>query len=324
MQHQRKKALLTAAANLPSVKFVSAILGEVQHPINILQEYLAAFGNKCQAAILSWLDNWTRTKRKQALGDWVWVVLQDLATELGYCKDTIFRHLQRLLEMGVIERQRAKRWSTDRAWKYRIVKSKLADYIDLHENQTIDISESVHRESEASTSTVQKQDNYIDPVPDTSYPQPQTSCAVEEEEVEKPDEPTNEEIGIVCTQIRALSPELQINQSVRSAIRLNWANVPSALFALKNAIRTWKVRPDFNWTGLLVKTLKTGVTQDGDKIAVKEYPRPSLEQLEQLGLIGELIYTALNEPGYPEVLAVEVEGSAIVWWEALAQLGGGA
>ncbi len=107
-------------------QFTSAFLGGVQHPINILQEYLQAFGNKCQAAILSWLDNWTRTKRKEALGDWVWLLLQDLATELGYCKDTIFRHLHHLVEMGVIERQRAKRWSTDRAWKYRIVSSKLA------------------------------------------------------------------------------------------------------------------------------------------------------------------------------------------------------
>ena len=114
--------------------FTSAFLGRVQHPINILQEYLQAFGNKCQAAILSWLDNWTRTKRKEAQSDWVWLVLQDLAAELGYCKNTIFRHLQRLLELGVIERQRAKRWATDRAWKYRIVSHKLAEYIGLQEN----------------------------------------------------------------------------------------------------------------------------------------------------------------------------------------------
>ncbi len=57
---------------------------------------------------------------------WVWLVLQDLAAELGYCKDTIFRYLHSLLELGVIERQRAHRWSTDRVWKYRIVSSKLA------------------------------------------------------------------------------------------------------------------------------------------------------------------------------------------------------
>ncbi len=83
------------------------------------------------------------------------------AVELGYCKDTIFRHLQRLLELGVIERQRAHRWATDRAWKYRIVSQKLAQYIDLCENQTVECNESEHRESEARTSTVQNQDNNI-------------------------------------------------------------------------------------------------------------------------------------------------------------------
>lgn len=124
--------------------FTSAFLGRVQHPINILQEYLQAFGNKCQAAILSWLDNWTRTKRKEAHSDWVWLVLQDLAAELGYGKDTIFRHLQRLLELWVIERQRAHRWATDRAWKYRIVSHKLAEYIGLCKNQTVDSDKSVH------------------------------------------------------------------------------------------------------------------------------------------------------------------------------------
>lgn len=124
--------------------FTSAFLGEVQHPINILQEYLQAFGNKCQAAILVGLDNWTRTKRKEARSDWVWLVLSEIATELGYCKDTIFRHLQRLLELGVIERQQAHRWATDRAWKYRIVSSKLAEYIGLEENQTIDSDKSEH------------------------------------------------------------------------------------------------------------------------------------------------------------------------------------
>ena len=112
---------------------------------------MAAFGNKCQAAILSWLDNWTRNKRKEQQSDWVWLVLCDLAAELGYCKDTIFRHLQRLLELGVIERQRAHRWATDRAWKYRIVSQKLAQYICLNENQTVDSNESEHGESETST-----------------------------------------------------------------------------------------------------------------------------------------------------------------------------
>jgi len=145
-------------------QFTSAFLGQVQHPINILQEYLSAFGNKCQAAILSWLDNWTKTKRKEGESDWVWIVLQDLAAELGYCKDTIFRHLRQLLQMGVVERQRARRWATDRAWKYRIVSDNLAQYTYLAENQTVDLRESEHGDAEASTSRVQNTDNNIDSI----------------------------------------------------------------------------------------------------------------------------------------------------------------
>ena len=165
-------------------QFTSAFLGQVQHPINILQEYLAAFGNKCQAAILSWLDNWTRTKRKEAQSDWVWLVLSDLAAELGYCKDTIFRHLHHLVEMGVLERQRAKRWATDRAWKYRIVSHKLAQYIGLCENQTVDSDKSEHGQSEARTLIVQNQDNNIGSNSSSSYAQPQAEPpAVESEEI---------------------------------------------------------------------------------------------------------------------------------------------
>ncbi len=39
-------------------------------------------------------------------------------------------------------------------------------------------------------------------------------------------------------------------------------------------------------------------------MVAKEYPRPTLEQLNKIGEIGELVYTGLNEPGYPSVVAV--------------------
>ncbi|HEY9782007.1 MAG TPA: hypothetical protein V6D09_17940 [Leptolyngbyaceae cyanobacterium] len=298
-------------------QFTSAFLGQVQHPINILQEYLAAFGNKCQAAILSWLDNWTKTKRKEGEPTWVWLVLFDLATELGYCKDTIFRHLQRLVEMGVIERLRAKRWATDRAWKYRIVSAQLAKYICLNENQTADISKPVRRESETSTSTVQNQDNYIGSNSSLSYAQPQAEPpAVESKEiVEKLDEPTSEEIKDVCIQLRRLSPDITINPQVKSAIRSFWHNVPAGLARVKNAIAEgWCKQP----TGVFVQTLKNGAIGDKEVVVVaKEYPRPTLEQLNQLGEMGKLVYTKLNEPGYPEVVAVNTGGGVLPWWVVL-------
>jgi hypothetical protein len=298
-------------------QFTSAFLGQVQHPINILQEYLTAFGNKCQAAILSWLDNWTKTKRKEAQSDWVWLVLSDLAAELGYCKDTVFRHLQRLLELGVIERLRAKRWATDRAWKYRIVPPKLAQYISLCENQTVDSDKSEHGQSEASTSTFQNQDNNIGSNSSLSYAQPQAEAlAVESEEGgERLDEPTPEEIKDVCIQLRRLSPDISINPQVKSAIRSFWHNVPAGLARVKNAIaQGWCKQP----TGLFVQTLKVGASGDTEAAVVaKEYPRPTLEQLNQLGEMGELVYTQLNEPGYPSVVAVNTGSGVLPWWVVL-------
>lgn len=303
--------------------FTSAFLGGVQHPINILQEYLQAFGNKCQAAILSWLDNWTRTKRKEQESDWVWLVLQDLAAELGYCKDTIFRHLQRLLELGVIERQRAKRWATDRAWKYRIVPQKLAEYIGFNENQTVDNDKSVHGESESGTSIVENQDKNIGSNSSSSYTQPQAEpVAVEKKEGgEKPNEPTPEEIGEVCIQLRRLSPDISINPQVKSAIRSFWHNVPFGLARVKNAIASgWCKQP----TGLFVQALKNGArAEEADTvIAAKEYPRPTLEQLNQLGEMGELVQTKLNSTGYPDVLAVNTGKQVVPWWVALGVEGG--
>lgn len=117
--------------------FASSVLGEVSHPINVLREYLKMFKNKCQAAIVSWLDGWTHTKRSQGQDEWVWLTLDFLAKELGYCKDTIHTHLKKLLKAGVIERKPAKRWPTDNAWSYRLVPQEIKKNF-TGENQTAD------------------------------------------------------------------------------------------------------------------------------------------------------------------------------------------
>ncbi|MEB3884080.1 helix-turn-helix domain-containing protein [Lyngbya sp. CCY1209] len=91
--------------------FNSTILGEVKHPTNLLKEYLAAFKNRCQAAIVSWFDGW---------GKWAWATVRGLAEELGYHKDTICTHLNKLVRAGILRRREAKRWPTDKAYEYRI------------------------------------------------------------------------------------------------------------------------------------------------------------------------------------------------------------
>ena len=72
-------------------------------------------------------------------------------------------------------------------------------------------------------------------------------------------------------------------------------------------------------TGLFVQTLKNGVPKEQLDASVvnKEYPRPTLEQLNRIGEMGELVYTKLNEPGYPEVVAINTGRGVLPWWVVL-------
>ncbi len=133
--------------------------------------------------------------------------------------------------------------------------------------------------------------------------------------MEKPDELTSEEVKEICIQLRRLSPDVSINPQVKSAIRSFWHNVPAGLARVKNAIAEgWCKQP----TGVFVQALKVGVTGNGEAAVVaKEYPHPTLEQLNKIGEIGELVYTKLNEPGYPEVVAVNTGSGVLPWWLVL-------
>src|SRR3712207_3627589 len=104
------------------MKFTSAILGAVKHPTNILTEYLSRFRGvkKFKAYILSWLDGWMHKKLQEGKPPWVYVVNQELAEALGCCRDTVFRHLKDLCEMGIVKKAPYKRWATDNIWAYSI------------------------------------------------------------------------------------------------------------------------------------------------------------------------------------------------------------
>ncbi len=136
--------------------FQSSMLGDVQHPINLIREYLDAFGSKPKAAILSWLDSWNKSGK-----EWVWLVLEDLATELGWCRDTLHRHLKELLNLNVIERKLARRWPTDQAFQYRLNQDELLKHIDFQDFQIVESEKSDSGESETSKSTVQNSEIYL-------------------------------------------------------------------------------------------------------------------------------------------------------------------
>ena len=257
--------------------FTSAILGAVQHPTNILTEYLSRFRGvkKFKAYILSWLDGWISSKLKKGLPPWVYVINQELAEALGCCRDTVFRHLKDLCEMGILRKTPYKRWATDNIWAYSIdfdrLKQELAPPVDIsaNENQTAESRKSDSRESEIVQPTVENQTPYISPIPNSSQIQLQHSLPavveiVKEEEQPIPEQkiaipPTGEEVKNACTQISRLSPDVQTNLQVKAAIEKYWANFPAALERLKIAVQeNWRC----NLTGVLVKALKEGVPSE--------------------------------------------------------------
>lgn len=270
--------------------FTSAVLGAVQHPTNILTEYLSRFrgAKKFKAYILSWLDGWIHKKLKEGKPPWVYVVNQELAEALGCCRDTVFRHLKDLCEMGIVKKAPYKRWATDNIWAYSIdfdrLKQELTPFART-ENQTAISRKSDSRESDFSQPSVGNQTAYksltlnsTQQQTEHNLPAPgeedkrieipeQTSAAWKKEkqdnltrpEHEATTKPTKEQLDTACTQISKLSPDVQTNIQVKAAIEKNWANFPTALERLKIAVQeNWRC----NLTGVLVKALKEGVPSE--------------------------------------------------------------
>lgn len=97
--------------------FASATLGQINTPVNILKEFLEIFNRrqKCKAAILSWLDG------KHYYGqEWVRLTFEELADILGYCRETISKHIRELVAEELIQELPANRFPKDTANKYRI------------------------------------------------------------------------------------------------------------------------------------------------------------------------------------------------------------
>ncbi len=259
------------------MSFTSAVLGTVKHPTNILAEYLSKFRGvkKFKAYILSWLDGWIHQKLKAGKPPWVYVVTQELAEALGCCRDTVFRHLKDLCEMGILKKTPYKRWATDNIWAYTIdferLKQELEPAVDIatNENQTAESLKPDSHQSEIRQPTVGNQTPYRSPIPNSSPIQPQHSLPAAGEIVNQENEiileekivlhPTGEEVKNACTQISRLSSQVQTNLQVKAAIAQYWANFPAALERLKIAVQeNWRC----NLTGVLVKALKEGVPSE--------------------------------------------------------------
>ncbi len=115
--------------------FTSAVLGQIHTPVNILQEFLATFNRrqKCKAAILSWLDG------KHYYGhEWVRITFEKLADILGYCRETISRHMKELVFDDLIKEQAAQKFPKDTACEYQLNREKLTQLLDSQRCEKID------------------------------------------------------------------------------------------------------------------------------------------------------------------------------------------
>lgn len=112
-----------------SSTFESAYFSFPEHPVNLLHEYARVLP-KSAALILSAIDGWVRTHRKNRSKypspEWVFLPARQLADKIYLCRDTIQRWLKWLVDQGYLLRKRAYRWSTDRAYQYCVSENLLA------------------------------------------------------------------------------------------------------------------------------------------------------------------------------------------------------
>jgi hypothetical protein len=107
--------------------FLSASLGEVKTPLNILKEVLQIFQktDKCKAAIISYLES------KKFYVEWIRLTMDEIAKDLGYCRVTISKHIRHLIEMKLIDKRESHRFPKDTANEYRINSELLRQYLEV-------------------------------------------------------------------------------------------------------------------------------------------------------------------------------------------------
>ncbi|MEM9924362.1 MAG: helix-turn-helix domain-containing protein [Cyanobacteria bacterium P01_D01_bin.50] len=271
--------------------FTSATLGEIRHPLNILKEFLATFNRrqKCKAAILSWLDG------KHYYGNpWVRITFENLADILGYCRETISKHMRELIFDGLVEDKPSHRFPKDTASEYRLNLEKILATIDYSRCEKIsveasDISPECAKNSPTYNKTSDKlsENNNVggeekDGEPDwdtiaskaETWEQAQISRYLEESgEVDSNeskdsngDEFRAEQVEVVTSSEKPKNWEIKEVCTELKRLRINpdpclgvikkyWGNVAAAIARVKEAIHEgWCDNP----TGLFIASCKNG------------------------------------------------------------------
>ena len=268
--------------------FTSATLGEINPPINILKEFLVTFNRrqKCKAAILSWLDG------KHYYGNWIRITFENLADILGYCRETISKHMKELIIEGLVEDKPSHRFPKDTACEYRLNLENIMETIEFSRCEIIDVdapnisgecannpptskaylkfsennntaAEEVKEDEHELESQIPRYDDKLEEINsnqniDSSVDQlPQVqavdaTAASRREVITTSEKPVKREIKEVCAELK----RLRINPDpCLGVIKKYWDNVNNAIARVKEAIHEgWCDNP----TGLFIATCKNG------------------------------------------------------------------
>lgn len=306
----------------------------------IRTDYVAIVEDRCAAMLLSILEGWTQWLKKRSRSVWVDLSGRELTDAVCglFSRKTFMKAGRLLIELGLLARKQ--RNSSDRTYQYLLQIGTLQERLNLlvfwntaaryikmiktaatsnwlaMSNQWLE-SLLGAKDPQSTLQDAAVSSSIVPPEPtlkDVEKPlKESTNNAAPKKENALP-KPTDDELEQACNEISRLSPTLKINQRVRDRIIECWHNFPRALAHLKKVVREdWRC----NWIGVFMNDLKSGAPADELPPVAKEYPRPSLEQLNELGAMGKLVHTNLDEPGSPKVLAVDIGGKVIPWWEVL-------
>ncbi|MBV6622504.1 MAG: winged helix-turn-helix domain-containing protein [Rivularia sp. (in: Bacteria)] len=260
--------------------FTSASLGQINPPINILKEFLVTFNRrqKCKAAILSWLDG------KHYYGNsWVRITFENLADILGYCRETISKHIRELVFDGLVEDKPSHRFPKDTASEYRLNLEKIIETIEFSQCENIDaevpdISGECANNPPTSKTTIKffENNNTAAEEDKVDEAEQETQIPRYDDKLEQVNSTQNTDSGVdnfpqsqvevVSTSEKPLKPEIKEICSELKRLRINpdpclgvikkyWDNVNSAITRVKEAIKEdWCDNP----TGLFIASCKNG------------------------------------------------------------------
>ena len=306
----------------------------------IRTDYVAIVKDRCAAMLLSILEGWTEWLKKRSRSVWVDLSGRELSEAVCglFSRKTFMKAGKLLIDLGLLARMQ--RNSSDRTYQYLLQLGTLQERLNLlvfwnTAARYIKIAKTAAtgnwlkfseqwlqsllgaKDPQGTLQDTAQNSSIVPAEPtlnDIEKPLKEiTNTVATKNENEKP-KPTPNQVEEACHEISRLSPSIRLNQRVENRISECWDNFPAALEHLKKVVReNWQC----NWIGVFMNDLKLGVPSEEIPPVAKEYPRPSLGQLDELSAMGEVVYTKLNEPGYPEILAVNTGREVMPWWIAL-------